>query len=67
MDDTQALMHQMMLERMQMLEEALERAETGVATEDDWKVIRYECGLPKKPVVTLETVSIGAKDAGQSE
>lgn len=58
MDDTQALMHQAMLERMQMLEEALQRAETGVATEDDWSVIRYECGMPKRPIVTLEAVSI---------
>jgi hypothetical protein len=51
-------MHQLALERMQMLEEALNRAETGVATEDDWNIIRYECGMPKRPIVTLETVSI---------
>ena len=41
-------MHQLMLERMQMLEEALERAEAGVASLEDWKTIRSECGLPKK-------------------
>ena len=41
-------MHQLMLERMQMLEEALERAEAGVASGEDWKIIRIECGLPKK-------------------
>jgi hypothetical protein len=51
-------MHQLALERMQMLEEALNRAETGVATEDDWNIIRYECGMPKRPIVTLETLSI---------
>jgi hypothetical protein len=51
-------MHQLMLERMQMLEEALQRAEAGVATEDDWNIIRSECGLSKRPIVTLETVSI---------
>jgi len=51
-------MHQLALERMQMLEEALQRAETGVATEDDWNIIRYECGMPKRPIVTLETLSI---------
>jgi hypothetical protein len=51
-------MHQLMLERMQMLEEALEKAKAGVATEDDWNIIRSECGLPKRPIVTLETVSI---------
>jgi len=39
--------HQAMLERMQMLEEALARAEAGVATSEDWKTIRYECGLPR--------------------
>jgi len=51
-------MHQLMLERMQMLEEALDRAKAGVATEDDWNIIRIECGLSKRPIVTLETVSI---------
>lgn len=50
--------HQMQLERMQMLEEALERAETGVATGEDWDIIRHECGLPKRPIVTLETVTL---------
>ena len=39
-------MQQAMVERMQMLEEALERAQAGKATEDDWKTIRFECGLP---------------------
>lgn len=34
------------LERMQQLEEALERAEAGCASVDDWKVIRFECGMP---------------------
>lgn len=51
-------MHQLHLERMQMLEEALEKAKAGVATEDDWNIIRSECGLSKRPIVTLETVSI---------
>lgn len=41
---------QAMAERMQMLEEALDRAEAGVATPDDWKTIRNECGFPaRKP------------------
>ena len=48
-------MQQLMLERMQMLEEALERAETGVASRDDWDIIRRECGLPKRPQVTSKT------------
>ena len=51
-------MHQLMLGRMQMLEEALERAEASVASGDDWDIIRRECGLPKRPIVTLETISI---------
>lgn len=51
-------MHQLMLERMQMLEEALERAEAGIASGDDWNIIRNECGVPKRPIVTLETLSI---------
>jgi len=48
MDDLQGLMHQAMLERMQMLEEALQRAEAGVATTDDWATIRMECGMPRR-------------------
>jgi hypothetical protein len=38
--------HQCMLERMQMLEEALRRAIAGVATQDDWEMICAECGMP---------------------
>ena len=50
--------NQAMLERQQMLEEALERAETGVATQDDWNIIRFECGVSRRPIVTLETVTL---------
>jgi hypothetical protein len=57
--------HQAMLERQQMLEEALERAEAGVATEADWNTIRYECGVSRKPNLKLET--IGAKYEFDSE
>ena len=32
--------NQAMLERMQMLEEALDRAEAGIASKDDWDIIR---------------------------
>jgi hypothetical protein len=46
--------HQAMLERMQMLEEALHRAEAGVATEDDWNVIRFECGVSRSQTLKLE-------------
>ena len=38
--------HQLMLERMQMLEEALRKAISGVATRDDWETICVECGVP---------------------
>ena len=55
-------MHQLMHERQQMLEEALERAETGVATGEDWNIIRYECGVPKTPTVKLETISISRSE-----
>jgi hypothetical protein len=51
-------MNQLMLERMQRLEEALVRAETGVASGGDWDIIRSECGMPKRSIVTLETLSI---------
>lgn len=50
--------HQLMLERQQMLEEALARAEDGTATHDDWAIIRFECGVSKRIVIELETVSI---------
>jgi hypothetical protein len=50
MDDSEDMMHQMMLERMQMLDEALERAEAGVATPEDWVTIRYECNMPKRKI-----------------
>ena len=51
-------MHQLQLERMQMLEEALLRAEAGVASGGEWDIIRSECGLPTRPIVTLETVTL---------
>jgi len=57
---------QLELERMQRLDEALERAEAGRANEDDWNIIRYECGAPKRPVVSLKTVSIGARNESHS-
>lgn len=51
-------LNQLMLERMQMLEEALERAENGNASGDDWIIIRNECGMPKRSILILETLSI---------
>lgn len=50
-------MHQLMLERMQMLEEALRRGVAGVATEDDWAIIYAECGMPTSSILTEETRS----------
>lgn len=55
-------MHQLQLERMQQLEEALERAEAGRATEDDWNIIRYECGVSKRPSITLETATLSRSE-----
>lgn len=40
--------NQIMLERLQQLEEALERAESGEGTPEDWAIIRYECGIPQR-------------------
>lgn len=51
--------HQAMLEREQMLLEALTRAEAGQATEEDWKVIRYECGVGKRLYETLKSSNKG--------
>jgi len=50
--------NQAMLERQQMLEDALIRAETGVATKEDWNIIRFECGATIRPKVILKTVTI---------
>ena len=44
----EAWQHQLMLERLQVLEEALKRAEEHKATDDDWGVIYFECGLERK-------------------
>ena len=38
---------ELFVDRMRVLEEALQRAETGAATPDDWVLIRSECGMPK--------------------
>jgi hypothetical protein len=46
--------HQLMLERMQMLEGALRRAVAGVATTDDWETICTECGVPKASIFKPE-------------
>ena len=43
---------QAMLERQQMLEEALKRAEAGVAMESDWDTIRFECGVTRRSNLT---------------
>ena len=40
--------HQLMLERIEQAEEALTRARQGKATDEDWKIIYFECGLEKK-------------------
>jgi hypothetical protein len=45
-DDYQAMMWQQAHEeRQQMLIQALTRAVSGIATPDDWNMIRFECGL----------------------
>ena len=37
--------HQAQLERQERLEDALRRAQSFTATDDDWAIIRFECGL----------------------
>lgn len=46
--DSEILLHKAHLERMQILEEAMTRAEAGVASKADWETIRYEGGLGVK-------------------
>ena len=50
-------LNQLMLERMQMLEEALRRAVDGIATQDDWETIYTECGVPTASIFKTETRS----------
>jgi hypothetical protein len=38
---------ELFVDRMRVLEEALQKAEAGAATPDDWVLIRAECGMPK--------------------
>ena len=45
--------YQMQLERQRMLEEALERAKQGAASEDDWSIIHFECGVPRPTLQPL--------------
>ena len=59
---TEEEFNQLMLERHERLVEAIEKAEAGRASEADWAIIRYECGVYRKPVVTLETVSIRSEE-----
>jgi folate-binding Fe-S cluster repair protein YgfZ len=40
--------NQLMLERQKQLEEALDKAESGEASPEDWAIIRYECGIPQR-------------------
>jgi hypothetical protein len=49
--------HQANLERQQQLEEALRRAVNHMATDDDWAVIYYECGLKALQRKTNESYS----------
>lgn len=48
---------QLMEERQQMTEEALVRAEQGIATQEDWIIIWSECGLAKRrPLLPMRKV-----------
>ena len=48
---------QLMEERQQMTEEALIRAEKGIATQEDWNIIWSECGLAKRrPLLPMRKV-----------
>ena len=47
-------LHEMYLERQRRLEEAIERAEVGQASSDDFDIIRFEAGLKKTPSPSTE-------------
>lgn len=61
------LWHEMMLERQHQLEDALSRAEQGVATPDDWNIIRYECGVSKPHRHVTFNTNLGDFDELSSE
>jgi hypothetical protein len=42
-------------ERQRRIEEAIERAELGQATSEDFDIIRFECGLKQSPSPSKET------------
>ena len=48
LDDVEEWFHQAQLERLERLTTALRNAKAGKATEDDWTVICYECGIKKE-------------------
>lgn len=52
-DENQEL-EQMYQMREKRLVEAIERAEQGQATSEDFDIIRFECGLKKHPSPTQE-------------
>lgn len=57
--------HQLQLERMQRLDDALDRAEAGCADQADWNIIRFECGMPRKPIFT-PSINHSGKTSWQS-
>lgn len=61
------LWHEMMLERQHQLEDALERAQQGVASPDDWNIIRYECGVSRAPLHVTFNTNLGEFDEFSSE
>ena len=45
--------NQAMLERQSMIEQAIFNAEQGVASDEDFDIIRFECGIKKQSPTTL--------------
>jgi hypothetical protein len=45
--------HQAMLERQRMVEQAIFNAEHGIASDEDFDIIRFECGIKKHSPTTL--------------
>ncbi len=48
LEDVDEWFYQAQLERLERLTTALRNAKAGKATEDDWTVICYECGIKKE-------------------
>lgn len=59
-------LHQLMTERMRLVEEAYERAVEGKATSEDWTIIKYELGLQNGNCTSSKRIEFQARPSGDA-